>query len=161
MNWIKPTVLELSTGMTNAEEWSFLPDRGRFYLGRTIQSDSHFAVIFVAKSGSNYELGDLLILNLVSREQFWMKTRTIANQMRTKVGDQNSVDLERRLLNEPCFSIQIGKDGMELKYRDHLFFDDRREDLGKVFRRQTLPVFGYTVYRISYIDIWIFQTKII
>ena len=159
MNWIKPTVLELSTGMTKAEEWSFLPDRGRFYLGRTIL-DSHFALISVGKFGSNYELGNLLILNLVSREQFWMKTGTIANQMRTKVGDQNLVDLERRLLDEPS-SIKIGKDGMEIKYRDQIFFDDRREDLGKVFRRQTLPVFGYTVYRISYIDIWIFQTKII
>ena len=68
-----------------------------------------------------------------------MKTGTIANQMRTKVGDQNSVDLERRLLDEP-YSIKIGKDGMEIKYRDQIYFDDRREDLGKVFRRQTLPV---------------------
>ena len=137
---VKPKILELSTGMNNVEEWSFLPETGGFYLGRE-RFDDHFAFIRVSKSGPIHGYDDLLILNLISRKQFWMKTLTIANQMRTQVGDRNTVDTNSRLLRGPRFSTQIGKDGIEIKYQVRLFFADRIQFLGRIFRHQNFPMF--------------------
>lgn len=119
---VKPRILELSTGMNNVEEWSFLPETRRFYLGSK-RFDNHIAFILVAKSGLVHDYDDLLILNLISRKQFWMKTLAIANQMRTQVGDRNSVDTISRLMGDPRFSSQIGKDGIEIKYQVRLWLE--------------------------------------
>ena len=88
-----------------------------------------------------FVLGDFLILNLVSREQFWMKRVTIANQVRTKAGDQNAVGLNRLFMFEVMIRWMVaGKDGIEIQYEDRLGFEDRTEILGKILDINFSPV---------------------
>ena len=85
--------------------------------------------------------GDFMILNLVSRKQFWMKRLTIANQVRTKAGDQNAVGLNRLFMFQAMIRRMVaGKDGIEIHYEDQLGFEDRTEILGKILDINFSPV---------------------
>ena len=88
-----------------------------------------------------FVLGDFLILNLVSRKQFWMKRLTIANQVRTKAGDQNAVGLNRLFMFEVMIRWMVaGKDGIEIQYEDRLDFEEYTELLGKILDINFYPV---------------------
>ena len=70
--------------------------------------------------------GDLLILNLVSRKQFWMKKELIANEIQAKVtdvdengdqfdlnGDEFWLDFSKSMPRQ----IKTGKHKIEIKYQ--------------------------------------------
>ena len=58
--------------------------------------------------------------------------------MRTKVGDQNAVGINRIKIYEPMTRrIVAGKDGIEVKFQDRLWFGDRTEVLGKILEAKS------------------------
>ena len=87
-------VLELSTGKNKVEEWTFLPAKWDHELvGRPI-FDKNFVLLDFDHSG-NFEFtdtGDILILNLVNRTKFWMRTETLMTQVKEKVAGR--IDLQ-------------------------------------------------------------------
>ena len=74
------------------------------------------------------DIGDLLILNLASRKQFWMKRAEVSNQIKTKIPDYPNDLLVRRSdipenlstmhLNQPELRrMVVGENGIQINYR--------------------------------------------
>ena len=76
---MNPKICELATGNKFVEEWTFLPEDCEHTLCKgTTQFDQNFALI------SCNQLRDILMLNLVTRKQFWVHGENIINQMKAK-----------------------------------------------------------------------------
>ena len=116
---MKLKILELATGNENVEGWTFLEDwpngRGLCRLDEdAIIFDKHFAM-FGFREGRYEEnaeylrqypngprsmalwphmawdkMDDILILNLTSRKQFWMKTKALVRQAKEKATDEEN-----------------------------------------------------------------------
>ena len=128
----KATILERATGKKNVEEWSFLPGTARIYefdtfYKRTTQNrfrfDKNFVIIIFDYRDADNNIGDLLLLNLVSRKQFWMKRAEVTNKIMIKIPDQNQddlYDLPRIPLNRHKLrGLVVRENGIQIKYRIH------------------------------------------
>ena len=84
---------------------------------------SHFQPPFVVFNFSSRRFtqpgridnGDLLILNLTNRKQFWMKKSSIQNQINAKIG--RFVPGNCQLLKSMPRGIKIGEQKIEMNYR--------------------------------------------
>ena len=91
---MKLKVCELATGNKFTEEWDFLPKNWKNALDTTLTIfDKNFVYL---EFEENYdpdagELGDVLILNLATRQKFWMDRREIRSKIRMKIPD---IDLD-------------------------------------------------------------------
>ena len=110
---MKITVLELSTGNKEVEEWTFSPEGSNHPLKRGPIIQKNFVFL---EFGSWYHTGDILrdhtddilILNLVTRIEFWLKKRDIITKLKEKVADM--VDI----LNSQMI---VETDRIVIKYR--------------------------------------------
>jgi len=120
-------------GKKNAVEWTFLPKNWAYLLSfdrsrRPVLFDENFVILCfdiwdpIRRSAK----GDLLILNLVSRKQFWMKKELVANEIKAKVtdvdengdpfdlnGDEFWLDFSKSMPRQ----IKTGKHEIEIKYQ--------------------------------------------
>ena len=114
------TVLERSTGKKNAEEWLFLPNDWRFPLTSAIIFERNFAVLsFNTRYDSNTDTNNLLILNLVTRKQFWMRKETIFNQAKEKAdlyGLRINSFIRGGAMRSGAIEMYVGNDGIIIKY---------------------------------------------
>ena len=108
------TVVELSTGKKNTEEWLFLPNDWKFPLTSRIIFARNFALIGF-DTPSNTDTDDLLILNLVTRKQLWMQRKIIVNQIKEHV--VGLYDLSRIAATKcEAREIYVGNDGIIIKF---------------------------------------------
>ena len=116
--------MERSTGNKKFEEWSFLPEDWEHLLNcahgknhGTVMIDKNFALLgFGAWSRVDLKdaAGDMVILNLVTRNQFWMRRSVVASQIREKAGrfDMNNL----RITNVLC-SIKVDDGRVAVRFR--------------------------------------------
>ena len=77
----KVKIVELATGNENPQEWTFLPGNWTMMLFHA--RFEQFAIFkFFPDQGSTAD--DILILNLASRKQFWMREETLVDQILQK-----------------------------------------------------------------------------
>ena len=104
---MKLKILERSTGYKNVETWTFLPNDWNYPLNtwlngtrRIIFSNNFVLLKFFTWENPNAD--DLMILNLITRKSFWMRTRTIETQAKEKVSGR--IDLDDFLIDmsQPC-----------------------------------------------------------
>ena len=114
-------------GRKNLEEWSFLPGAARFYEDihwdntDRILFDKNFVFIMFKIWEVDKNTGDLLILNLVSRKQFWMKKAEVCNQIKTNIPDYPA-DLSRIHLHQQELRLMVvGENGIQIKYQVDTF----------------------------------------
>jgi len=133
----KLSIYELATGKKNFEEWDFLPKNWDHYLSERmiVLEDNFIALIFddhmfrprFGPYGTSWNLeghgrGDLLILNLATRKNFWMKRSQIENQMKAKVyekgGNGARYDYDRLRVNDSMIhEMNVGTHEIKIKYR--------------------------------------------
>jgi len=77
---VKLKIQELSTGKKKVEEWSFLLEELDHNLNKNIRIRRNLALIWFGTTS------DPLILNLVTRNKFWIRRAVIANEVREKAG---------------------------------------------------------------------------
>ena len=116
---VKVTILERSTGNKKIEEWSFLPNNWVYWLtdDGTAMIDKNFALLpFCAWNRVDLVrgIGDLVILNLVTRNPFWLRRSVVASQIIEKADrfDMNNL----RIWNVPC-SITVSDVGVVVRFR--------------------------------------------
>ena len=74
-------ISECSTGNKVTEEWTFLPSKWKHRLfERKCLFDQNFALLYFANDS-------FLLLNLVTRVEFWIKRTIIENEMKRRVPD--------------------------------------------------------------------------
>ena len=80
---MKLKIIERSTGNKKMEEWSFLPKDWKYQLTqvRIFQNLAFFTFDTLGNSIDN-----LLILNLFTRQKFWMRRAIIASEIIEKAG---------------------------------------------------------------------------
>ena len=99
---MKIKIIEKSTGNKKVEEWSFLPKDWKYQLiswtqVRIFQNLARFTFDTLGDS-----IDDLLILNLVTRQKFWMRRAIIASELIEKAG---RLDLNDQITTlRSCFS---------------------------------------------------------
>ena len=80
---MKLKIIERSTGNRKVEEWSFLPKDWK-YQWRPVRIFQNLAGFTFNTLGNSID--DFLILNLVTRKQFWMRRSIIASELIEKAG---------------------------------------------------------------------------
>ena len=88
---MKLTICELSTGNKFTEDWTFLPKTWQYPVNeqRTFFS-KNFVILDFCKHHQYVDFDDpgrLLILNMVTRKQFWIEKQTIENQIKANAPD--------------------------------------------------------------------------
>ena len=121
---MKLKVLELSTGKNKLEEWTFLPANWDHALARPPIFDQNFVFMDFVTSG-NFDItdtGDILILNLVNRTKFWMRSGILTTQIREKAAGR--IDLENfRDLNWMFASqMDVENDRIVIKFKAPLYY---------------------------------------
>ena len=84
--------------------------------------DKNFVLINFDLERRGYEAGELLILNLVTRQPFWIKGENLEFQIRAKVSepfDWNSYHISKSTMLE----LEIKPNEIQLKHR-FVMFDD-------------------------------------
>ena len=88
---LKITVLELSTGNKEVEEWTYSPEGSIHPLKSRPIIVRNFVFLFFGSwhygSNSINHAGDILILNLVTRTEFWMKKETLIAKLKERAAD--------------------------------------------------------------------------
>ena len=114
---MKLKVLELSTGENKFEEWTFLPANWDHELEGSPTFDKNFVFLQFGTLG-NFEFtdtGDILILNLVNRTKFWMRSGTVKTQVKDKAAGR--IDLENfRERNDIAYQMNVENDGIVIKF---------------------------------------------
>ena len=116
---MKYKVLERSTGKKNPDEWLFLREDWKFHLESDVHFDQHFAfLLFDRSDNSNLDLGDRLILNLLTRKQFWMSRHDTTERIREKATEILGLGEFRRSIGAQllCYQMCIENDGIIVKY---------------------------------------------
>ena len=117
---MKLKVLELSTGKNKVEEWTFLPANWDHELAESPTFDKNFVFLHFDTLG-NFEFtdtGDILILNLVNRTKFWMRSGTVKTQVKDKAAGR--IDLENFRGWERdgfAYRMNVGNDGIVIKFK--------------------------------------------
>ena len=97
---VKLKVLERCTGHKKVEEWTFLPKDWKYGLKTWGQSpiifEKNFALL-IFDTWFNPSRDDILILNLVTRKSFWMRSTTVKTQIKEKAAGQ--IDLRHLWTN--------------------------------------------------------------
>ena len=90
---LKIKVLEMSTGRNKVEEWNFLPTNWDHALHDAL-CDKNFFILDFGTSGKFEftDTDDILILNMVTRKKFWMRSGTLRTQVEEKAAGR--IDLE-------------------------------------------------------------------
>ena len=115
---MKLKVLERCTGHKKVEEWMFLPKNWNYHLDfwgyRTIIFEKNFALLKF-DTLDNPSRDDILILNLVTRKSFWMRTTTIETQVKEKAAGQ--VDLGNFLASRTrVYGMEVENDRLLIFY---------------------------------------------
>ena len=92
---LKLKVLEMSTGRNKVEEWNFLPTNWDHALHDAL-CDKNFFILDFGTSGKFEftDTDDILILNMVTRKKFWMRSGTLRTQVEEKAAGR--IDLVER-----------------------------------------------------------------
>ena len=156
---MKYKVLERGTGQKNPNEWIFLREDWKFHLQGDVHFDQHFAfLIFDRSDNSNEDLGDRLILNLLTRKQFWMARRETADRISEKAAGilglgQFRIEFGASLR---CYDMYVGKYGIIIKYLVDFAIYNLNEVYGIIRSDDDVPTLGWfsnrfkVVYRIVY-----------
>ena len=83
---MKLKVIERSTGKKRCEEWLLLPSDWKYHLSRgrnNIFIDENFTLLGFNTVGDP-NTPDLIILNLETRDKFWVRRATIAEEVKEK-----------------------------------------------------------------------------
>ena len=86
---MKIKIIEKSTGKKKVEEWSFLPKDWKYQLTCWAHAKIFQNLAFFTFNTLGYSIDDLLILNLVTRQKFWMRRAIIASELIEKAGRLN------------------------------------------------------------------------
>ena len=128
---VKLKVIERSTGYQNLEEWLFLPKDWNYPLNtwlngtRRISFARNFVLLKFFTLG-NRNADDLLILNLITRKSFWMRTRIIETQAEEKVaGRMDFTDFV-----------------MTMSYTSKMIVEDKRVMIEYIIAMDELRTFG-------------------
>ena len=128
---VKVKICELATGNKITEEWTFLPDNfpftGDWRHLKTAIAGKNFLFLDFPFRASGDEPGNLLVLNLVSRKQFWMKIDMIENKIKAKAPeldvDGNEYNLESLdffNLRRKTYQMNFGRGFIDISYRCRL-----------------------------------------
>ena len=114
---LKFKVQELSTGKTKVEEWTFLPANWDHDLFGTAILDKNFVFLdFHTWGNLSTDTDDILIMNLVTRTKFWMRSGTLMAQVKEKAAGR--VDLEDFWAGKAYASkMNVEKDRIVIKYK--------------------------------------------
>ena len=114
---MKLKVLERSTGKERCEEWLFLPSDWKYYLirGRNIFIDENFALLGFDTLGDP-NTPDLIILNLETRDKFWMQRATIAEEVKEKAIQVDFTIDDFRIKSYEPYCLHVEKDGVEIGF---------------------------------------------
>ena len=108
---MKLKIIERSTGNRKVEEWSFLPKDWK-YQWRQVRIFQNLAGFTFNTLGNSID--DFLILNLVTRKQFWMRRSIIASELIEKAG---------RLVFGPHLNYQTTTSFWYFKKRTEILFE--------------------------------------
>ena len=114
---MKLKVIERSTGKERCEEWLFLPSDWKYYLirGRNIFIDENFALLGFDTLGDP-NTPDLIILNLETRDKFWMQRATIAEEVKEKAIQVDFTIDDFRIQNYRPSFLDVEKDGVKIYF---------------------------------------------
>ena len=148
---LKFKVQELSTGKTKVEEWTFLPANWDHDLFGTPILDKNFVFLdFHTWGNLSTDTDDILIMNLVTRTKFWMRSGTLMAQVKEKAAGR--VDLEDFWAGKAYASkMNVEKDRIVIKYKIRL--EDFR------IRIRTLGWFSNPYMYICYVHRWYSKSK--
>jgi len=116
----KLKVLELSTGKTKVEKWTFLPANWDYELERRPIFDKNFVFLdFEYLPGKSTPLstdtGDILILNLVNRTKFWIRRGTLTTRVKEKAA--GGIGFGAMVLSSYAIQMDVEKDRIVINYR--------------------------------------------
>ena len=115
---LKLKVQERSTGKERCEEWLFLPEDWTYYLSRgrnNIFIDKNFTLLGFDTLGDP-NTPDLIILNLKTRDKFWMRRAMIAEEVKEKATQVDFTIHDFRIQSyEPHF-LDVEKDGVKIGF---------------------------------------------
>ena len=126
---MKLKICELATGNKFTEKWTFLPKSWQHPVNEELfRFSGNFVILDFCKHEKYVDFDDpgkLLILNLVSRQQFWIEKRTIENQIKASYNvNAEGAPLileygnENHLISESCvLYIETNKTGILIEYR--------------------------------------------
>ena len=114
---LKVKVLDLSTGRRKPEEWTFLPANWDHNLARRPVFDKNFVFLdFDTWGNLGTDTGDILILNLITRTKFWMRSGTLTTQLMEKAAGE--IGLEGFMVRSSYASqMNVEKDRIVIKYK--------------------------------------------
>ena len=115
---MKLKVIERSTGKERCEEWLFLPADWKYYLSRernNIFFDQNFALLGFDTLGDP-NTPDLIILNLETRNKFWMRRATIAEEVKEKAIQVDFTIDDFRIQNYRPSFLDVEKDGVKIYF---------------------------------------------
>ena len=124
-------MVELATGDDDVEKWSVLPNDWKLWLNmEQVFVQKNFALIRFHPQGpaeTPVDTGDILILNLVSRKQFWMREQALVNKILQKLNDSveyeewEPITFSRYLdLNEMIKQMKVLHDGIAIKCKHQI-----------------------------------------
>ena len=114
---LKFKVQELSTGKTKVEEWTFLPANWDHDLFGTAILDKNFVFLdFHTWGNLSTDTDDILIMNLVTRTKFWMRSGTLMAQVKEKAADRLNFGYFLPYASE----MNVEKDRIVIKYKIRL-----------------------------------------
>ena len=129
---VKLKVLERSTGNKKVEEWTFLPKDWNYDLKiwdpDTVIFEKNFALLkfFIGYTSSG---DDILLLNLVTRKLFWMRTTTVKTQMKEKAAGQ--VDFGGLWVTRAqAYQMFVESDRLVIRYSIRMTCQVRAAELG-------------------------------
>ena len=119
---LKLKVLERSTGNKKVEEWKFLPKDWQYHIGNTLGGrpiifEKNFVILkFHTWGNLSTDIGDILILNLVTRTKFWMRCGALMTKVKEKAAGR--IDLENLsiLIESLALKMIVEKDRIVVKY---------------------------------------------
>ena len=107
LSQVKFKICERATGNRYTEEWNVLPDDSPIIDQYDTEDqtilDKNFVLINFNLDRREYSAGELLILNLVTRQPFWIKGENLEIQIRAKVSepfDWNSYVIQKSTMLE-------------------------------------------------------------
>ena len=91
---MKLKICELATGNKFTEKWTFLPKSWQHPVNEELfRFSENFVILDFCKHEKYVDFDDpgkLLILNLVTRQQFWIEKRTIENQIKANAPEEGA-----------------------------------------------------------------------
>ena len=116
---MKYKVLERGTGKKNPDEWLFLREDWKFHLQSDVHFDQHFAfLLFDRSDNSNADLGDRMILNLLTRKQYWMSRHDTTARIHEKATGILGLGEFQRSMGADLlyYDMCVENDGIIVKY---------------------------------------------